>query len=289
MSEATTGPRKRGPKPTLPRPTCATCGAKFKATRRQVEAAESGKPVYCSRACQVSRNRVTVACEGCGARLERPRHQAERATTGRYFCSNECRNIVGSKPKTGRYQPCAGPECQEQVWVKRSEEGRKRFCSAECNSRAQERREERTCGNCQETFVARLSSEAIYCSVACSGEARRAKIGERWLNPKTGYAWVWIDGGDGQPVKVQEHRHVMAQIVGRPLLTTETVHHKTGGFAGRSNNAPSNLELWIGRHPRGHRPEDVVRYCREMLGLHGDGAERRRYAREAATVLEAGE
>jgi hypothetical protein len=44
---------------------------------------------------------------------------------------------------------------------------------------------------------------------------------------------------------VLEHRLVMARKLGRPLLKTETVHHKDGN---RENNNDDNLQLRIGRH-----------------------------------------
>lgn len=87
-----------------------------------------------------------------------------------------------------------------------------------------------------------------------------------------GYRVITVNGDS-----VLEHRYVMEQIKGRPLRSDETVHHKKGGFKGRSNNVPSNLELWTGRHPKGHRVEDVVLYCREMLALYGESDERERY------------
>lgn len=40
---------------------------------------------------------------------------------------------------------------------------------------------------------------------------------------------------------VREHRLVMEQVLGRPLLLTESVHHKQ---APKSNNHPSNLEVY---------------------------------------------
>jgi hypothetical protein len=112
-----------------------------------------------------------------------------------------------------------------------------------------------------------------HCSTECAGVARRRKPGDRTVDAKSGYAWVTTDDGKA----VMEHRLVMERLLGRPLLTEETIHHLTGGFAGRSNNRPENLELWTGKHPKGHRVEDVVGYSREMLALYGDAAERERY------------
>jgi len=47
---------------------------------------------------------------------------------------------------------------------------------------------------------------------------------------------------------VQEHRYVMAQILGRPLRQDEQVHHRDGD---RSNNTPTNLELRRLHHGNG--------------------------------------
>ncbi len=51
----------------------------------------------------------------------------------------------------------------------------------------------------------------------------------------------------GKP-RVLEHRKVMADMLGRPLLDTETVHHKDGD---KLNNVPENLQLRQGRHGNG--------------------------------------
>lgn len=54
---------------------------------------------------------------------------------------------------------------------------------------------------------------------------------------------------------VLEHRLVMEKMLGRLLTDTERVHHKDGN---KTNNDPSNLELWELGHPPGQRIEEKV-------------------------------
>lgn len=66
-------------------------------------------------------------------------------------------------------------------------------------------------------------------------------------------------GPNGQ---VYQHRHVMSEIIGRPLLPSENVHHVNGN---RSDNSHENLELWDKGQPAGQRVTDRVKWCIDYL------------------------
>lgn len=83
-----------------------------------------------------------------------------------------------------------------------------------------------------------------------------------------GYLKVWVSENDPLATMrdfqgyIKQHRYVMGQQLGRPLLNTEEVHHKNGD---RTDNSPDNLELWYVSQPKGQRVSDRLKHTLEFL------------------------
>jgi len=70
-----------------------------------------------------------------------------------------------------------------------------------------------------------------------------------WVT-ENGYRKIKVNGRDRF-----EHRLVMEEQLGRPLLREEEVHHKNGI---KTDNRPDNLELWVSW--KGQRVDDLLSF-----------------------------
>jgi hypothetical protein len=105
-------------------------------------------------------------------------------------------------------------------------------------------------------------------------KAHKGKTSFAWKGGRhidnNGYVMVWnpthpnAKGGRDKSY-VAEHRMVMANHLGRPLLRTEQVHHKNGD---RTDNRIKNLELWSTSQPSGQRIEDKLRWAKDFINTY---------------------
>lgn len=104
---------------------------------------------------------------------------------------------------------------------------------------------------------------------AHKGKTSFAWKGGRHLD-NNGYVMVWnpthpnAKGGRDKSY-VAEHRMIMSNHLGRPLLKSEQVHHKNGD---RADNRIENLELWSTSQPSGQRIEDKLKWAKDFINIY---------------------
>jgi len=128
--------------------------------------------------------------------------------------------------------------------------------------------------------VKNCNNKAVSSHLCANHRAKKIRYGDpiggsvqdgrsfKWRTNKLGYIERWAPGSEYAAKNgfVFQHRQVMGEAIGRPLLKTESVHHKNGD---RSDNRIGNLELWSKRQPAGQRVQDKVKWAREILKEYG--------------------
>ena len=186
---------------------------------------------------QVGPTLVRFKCEHCGADAER----RKGSESPHMFCSRAC------------------------YW---KSDYRSQTIAAANRQRNPEAQQTRPCANCGVDVTRYVSTgqKEFFCSRACRWENRK-KPHARQINGG-GYVLIYVGRGEPGADKtghILEHRKVMQDLLGRPLLREENVHHKNGV---RVDNRPENLELWSRSQPHGQRVEDKIKWAREFLALY---------------------
>ncbi len=239
---------------------------------------------------------IAKTCENCGQPFSvKPSHAAQR------FCELSCktaheyvhgRPAAQAVPIAFTCEQCGGQFSMKPAYLAqyRKMYGKDpKYCSTKCSGLAKRLTDEQwqvTCIQCgnpmpiQRRPGGTVNRQKRLCSTECRSAFRR----ERWqaahanAQPtrrivRHGYIRLIVPGTNGNPSRdVLEHRYVMEQHIGRPLLPEETVHHKRQWD--KTNNSLDNLELWSSNHGPGGRVTDIVAWCIDMLRLYPEFAAR---------------
>lgn len=128
------------------------------------------------------------------------------------------------------------------------------------------RRDVCSVGDCNRIIEAQRLCAKHYGRWRRTGRLDASLYGEGSI--KNGYKMVSCTGHPNarRDGRIFEHRLAMSEVLGRPLLTGENVHHINGD---RLDNRPENLELWITFQPSGQRVSDLLAWAQEVCRRYG--------------------
>lgn len=135
--------------------------------------------------------------------------------------------------------------CKKEMLLYKSKLNDCTYCSKECAYK--DTHITKICQHCKKEFEVHncRKDKRVYCSIDCRN---KEKIGKPYLSKRRYYRCINIDGN-----RIDYHRYIMQQHLGRKLLTTEHIHHIDHNPL---NNSIDNLMvLSLQQHSRLHNLE----------------------------------